>query len=150
MSGVQESMVSAEAMQRTPQRRGNTGGTTSTPNAKRATPLEGLLGRGEPAGPQMDASDLNNFVYRLYHDVEAMKRWGFTVNDALGDHATRLDAVRVRTVMEEIAAMKQKLEENDTSLKTKLEQNDNNIKGIVNGIADELQRKMGDIDSTKQ
>ena len=68
----------------------------------------------------MNADDLNNFVYRLYHDVEAMKRWGFTVNDSLTDHAARIDAVRFKTVMEEIGMMKQKLEENDNTMKQKL------------------------------
>jgi hypothetical protein len=31
-----------------------------------------LLSGAPPAGPQMDATTLNDFIYKLYYDMEAM------------------------------------------------------------------------------
>ena len=69
--------VGMQGVQATPQRRAREqGGGEPTPNAKRPLALDGLLGLGQPAGPEMSATDMNSFVYRLYHDVEALKAWG--------------------------------------------------------------------------
>ena len=129
------------------QRRGREGG--QTPNAKRPTALEGLLGVGT-AGPQMNAADLNEFVYRLYHDVEAMKKWGITVNDAITDHATRIDAARFRVVMERMEAMKTELEETQkqtAKLLGVVDRNDAGIKAVIQGVTDELVGKVEAIEA---
>ena len=58
-----------------------------TPGAKRPTTLEGLLAGAPAAGPQMDATTLNDFIYKLYYDLEAVKKFGFGTNETLDDHA---------------------------------------------------------------
>ena len=112
----------------TPQRRarddGGNGG--QTPNAKRPASLDGLLNQGKAPGPKMNEDDLNNFIYRLYFDAEAMKTWAFTVNEAVSDHAGRLDAVRFRAVMEEMGIMKAEIaqaQEDSKTIMTKDEEN---------------------------
>ena len=88
------------AVAATPQRRARDdgGATGQTPNAKRPAALDALLNQGQPAGPKMNEDDLNSFIYRLYFDSEAMKTWAFSTNEAVGDHATRLDRVRLRNM----------------------------------------------------
>ena len=137
-------MPGAAGVQATPQRRARDGG-EPTPNAKRPLALDGLLGLGQAAGPEMSANDMNSFVYRLYHDVEALKAWGYTVNEATGDHAARLDAVRVKTVMEAITSVQQDLQLTQLDVKgvmKSLEDNDLNLKAILNEVTNEIAGKV--------
>ena len=41
----------------------------------------------------MSADDLNAFVYAMHYQVEAMSGWAQTVNDAVTDHAVRIDVL---------------------------------------------------------
>ena len=60
-----------------------------TPIAKRARDVpSGVTG---VAGPPMSAEDMNSFVHALHNKLEAMMPWAQTVNDAITDHASRID-----------------------------------------------------------
>ena len=45
----------------------------TSPNAKRRASLDALVNRGKPAGPVMSPGDLNNFIYRVHHEVVSQR-----------------------------------------------------------------------------
>ena len=107
----------------------------------------------------MNDVDLNSFIYRIHYEVESMKRWGFSVNDSLNDHAVRLDAVKVKAVgemekiREEIEGVRAAvvLNQSDTlKVMGTLESNDANIKTILNGITMEIAGKISVIESSNE
>ena len=48
-------------------------------------------------GPLMDAQTLNQFLYSIHYKVEAMEKWAGSVNDAVTDHADRIDLSKARS-----------------------------------------------------
>ena len=66
------------------------GSTGMSPVAKRAATLSSMAGTGV-AGPQLDANDMNAFVYALHYKVETLEKWAPTVEAAITDHAIRID-----------------------------------------------------------
>ena len=63
-------------------------GSGATPVAKRSRDVPRATGT---AGPLMSADDLNAFVYAMHYKLEAMTGWAQTVNDAVTNHAVRID-----------------------------------------------------------
>ena len=63
-------------------------GSGATPVAKRPRDVPRATGT---AGPVMTPDDLNAFVYAMHYQVEAMTGWAQTVNEAITDHAVRID-----------------------------------------------------------
>ena len=124
------------AVAATPARRpGMHGG---TPGAKRPTALEGLLAGAPSAGPPMDAEALNNFVYKLYYDMEAMKKWAFTVNEGMNDHAARLDGARLEAKagakVEETQADLERTKIDVKGMLQQISENDAAVKAIIDGV----------------
>ena len=42
-------------------------------------------------GPQMNEKTMNEILWGLHYKVEAMESWAQSVNDAVTDHAERID-----------------------------------------------------------
>ena len=106
----------------------------NSPNVKRPASLEQLVNRGQPAGPMMSTGDLNNFIYRVHYEVEAMKHWGFSINAAMEDYANRLDHVNVTKVQDEMEGIRAELFLVTSDVKkvmATLNENDANIKKIL-------------------
>ena len=87
MSTTDASMAAAAAPTRGPP-----APTGMTPLSKRSATLSTMM---RPSGPEMNHTALNEFVYALHNKMEAVETWAATVNDAVADHADRLDILNV-------------------------------------------------------
>ena len=98
----------------------------------------------------MSPGDLNNFIYRVHYEVEAMKHWGFSINTAMEDHAQRLDFVNVTKVKDEMEGIRAELLLVTSDVKkvmTTLSENDQNIKQILNGVTQEIGGKLTSLEA---
>ena len=151
----------------------------ATPAAKRPMTLEAAMNSAREFGPVMqDPEELNRFVRTLYFDIEAMKKWGFTSNAALDDHAKRLDHLMhpkacstdgypnlASVAQTSIASMTQELEpvkiqavetvadlertKNDVKeVFKKAEENDASLKAILNAFSEEMAKELGNMKSS--
>ena len=65
--------------------------TGNSPLAKRATPITRGVGA---VGPRMAEDEFHNFVYALRQKVDDMEGWAQTANEAITDHAERIDETK--------------------------------------------------------